>query len=341
MTREPRFTGIHDFRRTVATFKHGIRHAKEDRVDLNRYALFDLGVDSLLEPITTSEPRFRITGYDPKFLAQTHMPGRHQYLIARDVMEADVIVNLPKLKMHKKAGVTNALKNFVGINGNKEYLPHHRIGGSSDSGDCYPGKSRIKEMLESLYDFQNGSITGSRAKMVAPVLRPLSKLLSVAGDETGIEGAWSGNDTVWRMSLDLNRILMYGRADGSMSESPQRIVLHICDGIVAGQGSGPLAPEPFHLGLILAGENAAAIDLVGAHLLGMNPEEIPIIRGAFADFRWPLTRFPQTEVAIRHQDKTFSVGGFFRDRALPQAKHAPPGWSTVVQRPHDLTTPPS
>jgi hypothetical protein len=35
-------------------------------------------------------------------------------LIAKDVLEADIIINLPKLKMHKKAGVTNALKNFVG-----------------------------------------------------------------------------------------------------------------------------------------------------------------------------------------------------------------------------------
>ena len=169
--------------------------------------------------------------------------------------------------------------------------------------------------------------------MVAPVLRPLSKLLSLAGDETGIEGAWSGNDTVWRMSLDLNRILIYGRADGSMAETPQRAVLHVCDGIVAGQGNGPLAPEPFNLGLILAGENAAAIDFVGAHLLGMNPEEIPIIRSAFDDFRWPLTRFPRAEVAVRDQEKTYSVDGFFRRRPLPQAKHAPPGWSAVVRRP--------
>ena len=333
MSREPRFTGIRDFRRTVATLKGGIRRAREDVVDLSRYTLFDIGSDSLLEPITTSEPRFRITGYDPKFLAQSHLPGRHQYLIAKDVLEADVVLNLPKLKMHKKAGVTNALKNFVGINGNKEYLPHHRIGGSTDAGDCYPGKNRLKEALESLYDFQNRSITGSRAQLVAPVLRPLSKLLSVAGDETGIEGAWSGNDTVWRMSLDLNRILMYGRADGSMSETPQRTVIHVCDAIIAGQGSGPLAPEPFNLGFILAGDNAAAMDWVGAHFLGMNPKEVPIIRGAFDPFRWPLTQFPPTSIAIRYGDEIFSVGGFFSGRSLPRARSVPPGWSSAVQRP--------
>jgi len=34
------------------------------------------------------------------------------------------------LKLHRKAGITCALKNLIGINGNKEYLPHHRLGGS-------------------------------------------------------------------------------------------------------------------------------------------------------------------------------------------------------------------
>jgi hypothetical protein len=220
----------------------------------------------------------------------------------------------------------------VGINGNKEYLPHHRIGGSSDSGDCYPGKSRVKELLETLYDYQNGSLTGGRSRVVAPVLRPLSKYLSLAGDETGIEGAWSGNDTVWRMSLDLNRILMYGRPDGSMTDTPQRTVLHICDAIVAGQGNGPLAPEPFDLGMIIAGENAAAIDYVGARLLGMNPDEIPIIRGAFDRFRWPLAGFAPREISIRSQGEAFPIETFFSGRTLPKAKHVPPGWSDVVQR---------
>jgi len=330
--REAHFSGIHDFRRTIATMRGGIRRAKEDMVEVERYSLFDLGRDSLLEPITTTEPRFRITGYDPKFLAQTHHPGRHQYLIAKEVLDADVVINLPRLKMHKKAGVTNALKNVVGINGNKEFLPHHRIGGSSDAGDCYPGKSRVKEWLETLYDYQNGSLTGGRSRVVAPVLRPLRKYLTLAGDETGIEGSWSGNDTVWRMSLDLNRILMYGRADGTMADTPQRTVLHICDAIVAGQGSGPLAPEPFELGMILFGENAAAIDYVGAHLLGMNPDAIPIIRCAFGNFRWPLAGFTPDDITIRHGEKSFAIDAFLKCQSFPRPRHVPPGWSSAMHR---------
>jgi uncharacterized protein (DUF362 family) len=329
--RERRFTGIRDFRRTVASFEGGIRVAEENKVDLKHYALFDLGRDSLLEPVTTEEPLFRVTCYDPKFLAKTHSRGRHQYLITKDVLEADVVVNLPKLKMHKKAGITNALKNLVGINGNKEYLPHHRIGGSGAQGDCYPGKSRVKEVIERIYDFQNASPDGSRARLVAPLLRPLMGWLAIAGDETGLEGSWSGNDTVWRMSLDLNRILMYGRPDGTMADIPQRTVLHICDGVIAGQGNGPLSPEPFNLNLLLGGQNAAAVDFVGAHFLGLDPMKVPIVTGAFGQFRWPLATFPPERVAASWNGQSQGVAGAARALSLPAPKHVPAGWLSILR----------
>jgi uncharacterized protein (DUF362 family) len=328
---QPRFTGIHDFRRTTATFEGGIRVATEDKVNLQKYVLFDLGHDSLLEPVTTPDPRFRVTCYNPKLLANTHSPGRHQYLITKDVLDADVVINLPKLKMHKKAGITNALKNLVGINGNKEYLPHHRIGGSKDAGDCYPGKSRVKEFIERLYDFQNSSPDGSRARLVAPLLRPLTKWLSIAGDETGIEGSWSGNDTVWRMSLDLNRILVYGRPDGIMSDDPQRTVLHIVDGIIGGQGNGPLAPEPFDLKVLLAGENPAALDLVGAHCLGFDAMRIPIVAGAFGQFRWPLTQFSPSQVVVKVGDESVSTGDAVLSLDLPAPHYFPVGWVSIAR----------
>ena len=85
---------------------------------------------SLLEPIASDRRvDFRVTMYNPDLMRQTHGRGRHQYLIAREVIEADVVINVPKLKTHRKAGITGALKNLVGINGNKDYLPHHRLGG--------------------------------------------------------------------------------------------------------------------------------------------------------------------------------------------------------------------
>jgi uncharacterized protein (DUF362 family) len=52
--------------------------------------------------------------------------GAHRYLVSNTVLDADVILNLPKLKTHMKTGMTGALKNFVGIIGSKDFLPHFR-----------------------------------------------------------------------------------------------------------------------------------------------------------------------------------------------------------------------
>ena len=134
--KDSRFKGIRDFRRTTCEYVDGVRVASEDLISEAEFVLFDLGSDSLLEPITNGSEKFRVTCYDPRLMAKTHAPGRHRYLVSRNVIEADVVINLPKLKTHKKAGITCALKNLIGINGNKEYLPHHRLGGANLGGDC-------------------------------------------------------------------------------------------------------------------------------------------------------------------------------------------------------------
>jgi uncharacterized protein (DUF362 family) len=298
MARESRFKGIRDFRRTTCTFENGVRHATENRRPEDDFVLFDLGTESLLEPVTDGRDNFRVTCYDWRLLAKTHTTGRHCYLIARDVIEADVVINLPKLKTHKKAGITCALKNLVGINGNKEYLPHHRLGGSKAGGDCYPGGNLVKQALEYTLDRQNTAAALTSVRMWNSVALQLHRAMRLAGDQVGVEGSWSGNDTVWRMSLDLNRILLYGRPDGTLADVPQRRVTHIVDAIVAGQGDGPLSPQPLPLGMILAGTNAAAVDWVGARLLGYDPTKVPIVREAFGSFRHPLTSFAPGEVMV-------------------------------------------
>ncbi len=162
MALDSRFKGVCDFRRTIGVLIHGVRVAAENLQSEDRFTLFDLGRESLLEPISDGQNRFRVAWYDPRLMARTHHVGVHQYLVAKAVVEADVIINLPKLKTHRKAGITCALKNLIGINGNKEYLPHHRLGGSQHGGDCYPGNGTLKRALEYLSDRQN--LTSSYAK---------------------------------------------------------------------------------------------------------------------------------------------------------------------------------
>jgi hypothetical protein len=169
-------------------------------------------------------------------MERTHQRGRHQYLVARAIMDADVVINMPKLKTHRKAGVTFALKNLIGINGNKEFLPHHSVGGSAAGGDCYPGRSHAKRALEYVLDRQNSARSQSTARVWNEASRVLGLGLRLQGDVLGVDGAWSGNDTIWRTCLDLNRVLVYGRPDGTLSETPQRRILHIGDADRGGAG---------------------------------------------------------------------------------------------------------
>lgn len=331
-TREPRFKGVRDFRRTTSVFVGGVRMADENKQPEDHFVLFDLGTESLLEPITDGQESFRVTCYDPRMLARTHAPGRHQYLVAREVLDADVIINLPKLKTHKKAGITCALKNLIGINGNKEYLPHHRIGGAATGGDCYPGGSRIKGTLEFFADRQNTSDSFAIAKMWRGLSLPLFRTLRMMGESLDVEGSWSGNDTIWRTCLDLNRILLYGRADGTLAGEPQRRVVHIVDAVVAGQGDGPLAPQALPMGLMFAGSNPAAVDWSGAHLLGYDPSKITIAREAFGEFRWPVTRFAPRDIRV-----SGDLGAGRADDVLPSARELgsiiyPAGWRDAVSR---------
>ena len=297
---DSRFRGIRDYRRTTCRFVHGVRVPEEEKVGIDDYVLFDLAQDSLLESISSKRPTFRITCYDPRQLARTHARGKHQYLVARDVIEADLVINLPKLKTHKKAGITCALKNLVGINGNKEYLPHHRAGGSAVGGDCYPGRSWIKGAQEFFLDQQNMATSSQEAVVWRWLSVQAARASWIFGDKLGVDGSWSGNDTAWRMCLDLNRILLYGRLDGTMANTPQRAVIHLADAIVAGQGEGPLAPEPLVLGVVLGARNAAALDHVGARLLTYDPDRLPIVRNAFGAIgnEYPVASFDAEAIQI-------------------------------------------
>lgn len=323
---DARFEGLVDFRRTISKFVGGVRQAKENLRGMENFVLFNLGADSLLEPLTDDVNSFRVTSYDPRLMAKTHSPGNHQYLVAREIIEADVVINLPKLKTHKKAGITNALKNLVGINGNKEFLPHHRIGGAGGGGDCYPEKDLVKRGLEFIFDQRNMTKSAAKGVMLAVVGTQFERVLRLQGDEIGIEGAWSGNETVPRMCLDLNRILLYGRADASFGDEIQRRVLHISDAIIAGQGDGPLASDALALNLILAGENAAALDWVSAYLLGYDARKIPLLKHSLGDFRWRIADFQTDEIELLGDWAAHQTAANLIELAARQRVTHPAGW---------------
>ncbi len=328
---DPRFKGPRDFRRTTCVMVDGVRVAHEELQPLDDFRLFNLGRESMLEPISNGQNRFRVAWYDHRLLAKAHHPGVHQYMVAKEVVEADVVFNLPKLKVHRKAGVTSALKNLVGINGNKEYLPHHQFGGSETGGDNYPGRSMLRQAVEFARDRQNIASSHAEGRAWNFLAAVLSRTSRWRGDRIGTDGSWSGNNTIWRTSLDLNRILLYGNADATMSNEIQRKVVHIVDAVVAGDNNGPLAPDPLPLGLLLGGNNPAAVDWVGAQLLAFAPEKISLTRHAFDQFRWPITNFSSSDVSLVG-DLGEGAPSALLDAVRIPVRH-PVGWRDVAAKP--------
>jgi uncharacterized protein (DUF362 family) len=321
---------VKDLRRTIRRGEALYGKVQEDCQPIENYILYDLCSDSFLDTITHQESEFRVTMYHPDLLKKTHSVGRHQYLVARDVIEADVVINIPKLKTHKKAGLTGALKNIVGINGHKEYLPHHRKGGSASGGDCYPGRSLVKKAVEELLDATNRA----RGPVVRPVLaaavRGAMAFGRLVGLDSNYEGSWRGNDTVWRMCLDLQRILHYGKLDGTLSDQVQRRVLTITDAIVAGEGDGPLSPTPVDFGIMTLGANPPALDWVHAILMGLAPDSIPLIREAFGEYRYPLTHFTPANIVVHVDGLPVQCAELFTKYGRPVS--LPSGWGHDFNR---------
>jgi hypothetical protein len=270
-------------------------------------------------------------------MARTHRPGHHAYCVSRHVLEADAIVNVPKLKTHKKGGITVALKNLVGINGHKSFLPHHRQGSIADGGDEYLAEDRLKWWTSRLYDKVNRRDTSPRvqraASLAAASLAALGRLVREEGTESG---CWYGNDTIWRTCLDLNRILLYADAAGAFrgqapDAPPLRRVLHLVDGIYGGDGDGPLAPRPRPSGVVLAGTSAAFVDLAAARLMGLAWPQIPLVREAFGKFRGaPLAASgPETLQLVSNVTAWDRVRGA---DPLPEALvyQPAPGWEGVL-----------
>lgn len=264
-----------DFRRV--TFDKINNVLEVDRSTLDDYLIFDLGEKSYLEEITTEENTMRVTDYNPDRMKLAHSKGVHKYCIRKDVIDSDIVVTIPKTKTHRMAGMTNSLKILVGINGDKDFLPHHRLGPVSGGGDCYKDKSVLRSIAEKIFDFANrnrGKFLYRPTYVFGKVLWKLSR----PNKETSMNAGWYGNDTVWRMVMDLNMIATYGKTDGTLSDQPQRTMYTLCDGIIAGQCEGPLCPSPLALGTLTFSNDPYLSDEVAGHLYRLNLSKIPTLR---------------------------------------------------------------
>jgi len=271
-----------DFRKERSEKRGGLIVARLPNAgDPRGYRVVELGKDSRFASVPSArQRRFRVTQYDPRTMRHAHHTERHAYLLPATVLHADVVINLPKLKTHRKAGITAAMKNLVGINGSKDWLPHHTAGGTP-GGDEYLHPSLRKAIMSRLRD----AIEGRRSAHARQALRFVERVVRATGrvrrfPDSYWEGSWYGNDTVWRMVHDLHRILFLADETGVVRAEPQRRYLALVDAIVAGEGEGPMRPTPRPAGLLVAGTNPAAVDTVCCRLMGFDEARIPLLREA-------------------------------------------------------------
>lgn len=241
--------------------------------------------------------KFYGADYDVSETNKFHNHGKHEYVLCKTVMDADVLINLPKMKTHKKTGVTLSLKNMVGVNGYRNCLPHHTIGTPKENGDELPS-SGIKSSIQSKFIlwFKNLiNASGGEAGNWARALKRLGALNFGETSEVVRSGNWHGNDTAWRMVLDLNKIIIGYDSDGERREKPLSY-LTIVDGIIAGEGDGPLSPDSVPFGRIVAGLNPVAVDTVCATIMGFDYKKIPLLRNAWSMDKSPLVDYPVDEL---------------------------------------------
>lgn len=304
--------------------------------DPHDYLAFDLGSRSEFAG-HRGELRYYGADYDSGTLNSHHSQGRHEYLIAGTAIKCDVVFSLPKMKTHKKAGITVSLKNLIGINGDKNWLPHHTEGDPSNGGDEHPAPDNKHKAERALVPYFRKLSTS--VPLVGPWLHRQARQVGsrVFGDTEEVirSGNWWGNDTIWRTCLDLNKIVLYGNGDGTLREDkPQNRKRHfsLVDGFIAGEGRGPMNPDPVQAGLIVFGTNPANVDAACAYLMGYDPELIPIVRQAFRCRHYPLTDWDWRDVQLISDKPEWN--GLLPEIASHTTCHFKPhfGWRGHIER---------
>jgi uncharacterized protein (DUF362 family) len=252
-------------------------------------ALVDLGDLSLFRGL----PAANLYGadYDRSETRRCHEGGKHIYSISKTVLSSDTYISVPKMKVHKKVGVTLNLKGLVGISTNKNCLIHYRIGTPRDGGDQLPDSTSSTDRLLMKAQRWFSDRTLARRQAVQDhlyeialagyrkLIKPLHSL--DARTKTTDAGNWYGNDSAWRMTADLARIITYADREGRLHSTPQRRTFSVIDGIVGGEDAGPLAPTPRRAGCMLAGQNLFAVDMTAARCMGFDVTKIGQFQTAF------------------------------------------------------------
>ncbi|MBU0637995.1 MAG: DUF362 domain-containing protein [Planctomycetes bacterium] len=121
--------------------------------------------------------------------------------------------------------------------------------------------------------------------------------------------------------------------------------LAIMDAVIGMEGEGPSSGDPRDIGLLLAGANLAAVDCVACHVVGIDPESLPLMRAAK---RYGFGTTDLAQIRVHGPDwKSFQLTDFktvaqplsiLRLLPMPDAasrwmrRHIAPGPAIIVDR---------
>jgi uncharacterized protein (DUF362 family) len=279
-----------------------------DEEALIHYEEIDLKEQSLLIPLMQGKYEFGVTQYPKHRMRKAHNPASNKYLFPKEILYADVVINLPKMKSHMKAGVTCALKNLIGLNGHKDYLPHFRFGSPKNGGDEYPDGNGLWDLMWLFYHWEWELDKGNLKRLLiflSTLCTLLLKIFSGFPKDASLVGggSWHGNDTLWRTILDINRAFFYfDRKSQQVTNelSPDVRYITILDGLIAGHKESPLSPTPIGVGVMMAAFNPLAMDAVATAMMGFDIKKIKQINEGFGLQSLPLANF------LREMTKIYS-----------------------------------
>ena len=314
------------------------------------YATVNLKENSTLSHLNSR--KFWSTNNNREETAKYHNNKTHKYLISQTILSADCVILLPKLKVHRKVGVTLNAKSLVGTVGNKQCLPHFRMGTPVEGGDSIPDNPntkvraflKVKSIISDIL-----SKNTATEKMKTSLMHRLHKnnLLSTISINSFMKdtlhshantenrtlqfngGSWQGNDTAWRMVADLYHIFFFADKKGNMNLEPKRNVFSIVDGITGGDGDGPLSPTSKRCGIILGGLNPIAVDLVAARLMGIDYNRLKLYQEILNSSKWTILSMSEiSQIKIESNDPKYA--DILKDDRQGYLRFEPPlGWKNI------------
>lgn len=325
---------IVDFRELSSEIKHGVHYATI-RSDA-KGKIVSLGEDSDFSNLSPKAlSKLRVPNYDPRILPHHHNEKTHEYYISDYILNADVIINMPKPKTHRKAGVTISLKNFVGANVRKEFLPHHSYGSAPSHGDEYNKKNLFKSIRSFLVDRKNILVADQRyiaARVLNWPIRICHKINKLLCKDITEYGCWYGNTTLGRTISDINKIILYANKNGQMKNERQRKLFIVADLIISGEKEGPVSPSPKNVGLVAAGSDQLLFDETITLMMGFDPKRIPTFRSVrYYSGKYQISSKDDNVIIVSNNDKLHNMNPYDVEGSERLNYVASSGWKGYIE----------